>query len=135
MAMGQYITGDDTELIGGDADGQVLQLNTGNTDYDGTTITYILQSPEFYFSNREYYKTINEKIFVHSDLTMGAELQARLDYGEWKSIGLLKDIVTEISVPSGLTARVFEFRIVDSISGEQIKLRGLDFPNVEVHLQ
>jgi hypothetical protein len=129
--MHQYINGDDTLIIGGDTNGQVLQLNTGNTDYGSVPIRYILQSPEFDFKNREYFKTINEKIFVHSDRTNGAELQARLDYGDWKQIGSLKDIVTEVSVQS-LRARVFEFRLVDSISGEQVKLRGLDFPNVDV---
>ena len=133
-AMNQYISGNDTLIVGGDTNGQVLQLNTGNSDYNGTAITYILQSPEFDFKNREYTKTISEKIFVHSDRTIGAQLQARLDYGEWKQVGNLKDIVTEVQIKA-MTAHVFEFRAVDSISGEQIKLRGLDFPNVDVHAQ
>ena len=131
-ALNQYISGDDTLIVGGDTDGQVLQLNTGNSDYGSVPITYILQSPEFDFKNREYFKTINEKIFVHSDRTIGAEIQCRLDYGEWKSFGTLNDIVTEVSIKGKMRARVFEFRLVDSISGEQIKLRGLDFPNVDV---
>ena len=50
----------------------------------------------------------------------------RLDYGNWVSIGSLKDIVTEIQIQP-LTAFVFEFRITDSITGSQIKLRGLIF--------
>lgn len=131
-AMHQYITGSDTLIAAGNEDGEIIRLNTGNTDYGSTVaIRYILQSPEFDFKNREYFKTISEKIFVHSDRTIGAELQARLDYGEWKQIGSLKDIVTEVQIKS-LRARVFEFRVVDSISGEQVKLRGLDFPNVDV---
>src|SRR3990167_6148518 len=32
-ALSQYISGDDTLIVGGDDDGQVLQLNTGNSDY------------------------------------------------------------------------------------------------------
>lgn len=130
-ALTQYISGNDTLTIGGDTNGQVLQLNTGNSDYGSVAIKYLLQSPEFDFNNREYFKTVSEKIFVHSDRTIGALLQARLDYGEWKAIGSLKDIVTEVQI-SPLRARVFEFRVVDSISGEQVKLRGLDFPNVNV---
>lgn len=129
----QYISGNDTLIVGGDADGQVLQLNTGNTDYNGQPITYILQSPEFNFGKRELRKTISEKIFVHSDSTSGAEIQRRLDYGEWKSFGSLKDIVTEVMIEKPMTAKIFEFRIVDSITGEQVKLRGLDFPSVEVY--
>ena len=119
-------------LVGGDADGQALQLNTGNTDYNNQAITYILQSPEFDFKAREKRKTISEKIYVHSDGTSGAELQARLDYGDWKSIGSLKDIVSEVYIKP-ITAKIFEFRIVDSIAGVQIKLRGMDFPNVDIH--
>ena len=133
-ALHQYISGTDTMIIGGDADGQVLQIDTGNSDYGGVAIKYILQSPELDFKNREYTKTISEKIFVHSDRTIGAELQVRLDYNGWRSIGSLKDIVTEVQIKP-MTAHVFEFRVVDSISGEQVKLRGLDFPNVDVHQQ
>ena len=130
-ALGQYISGDDTLIVGGDSDGQVLQLNTGNTDYNGNAISYILQSPEFDFKFREVRKTISGKIYVHSDGTSGAELQARLDYSDWKSIGSIKDIVTEVFI-NPLTAKVFEFRISDSISGEIIKIRGLDFPIVDI---
>ena len=132
-AMNQYISGNDTLIIGGDADGQILQINSGNSDYGSVAIKYILQSPEFDFKNREYFKTISDKIFVHSDRTVGALLQARLDYGEWRAIGSLKDIVTAVQISSPLRARVFEFRIVDSITGEQIKLRGLDFVSVDVY--
>ncbi|MEK9207860.1 MAG: hypothetical protein AAB922_05220 [Patescibacteria group bacterium] len=128
----QYISGNDTLIVGGDSNGQVLQLNTGNSDYNGNAITYILQSPEIDFKVRERQKTISNKVYVHSNLTSGAELQARLDYGDWKSIGSLKDIVSEIFIKP-LTAKIFEFRIVDSITGEQIKLRGMDFPTVDVY--
>lgn len=130
-AMHQYINGNDVLVVGGDTDGQVLQLNTLNTDYNGTAIKYILQSPEFDFKARERRKTISEKIYVHSDITSGAELQARLDYGNWKSIGSLKDIVSEVFIQP-LTFRVVEFRITDSTTGEQVKLRGMDFPTVDV---
>jgi len=132
--LSQYISGNDTLLIGGDSDGQVIQLNTGNSDYGSKPIKYILQSPEFEFNYREYKKSINEKIFVHSDITQGSEIQRRLDYGDWKSFGKLNDIVTEVPIEETMTAYVFEFRIVDSITGEQIKLRGLDFPNVDIHV-
>jgi len=132
-ALNQYISGNDTLIAGGDADGQVLQLNTGNTDYHATpkAIKYILQSPEFDFDFRERRKTLAEKICVHSDLTTGALLQVRMDYAEWKTIGSLKDVVTEVPI-NPITAFVFEFRIADSITGEQIKLRGLDFPYIDV---
>ena len=131
-ALNQYISGNDTLTVGGDTDGQVLQLNTGNSDYNGVAIKYLLQSPEFDFKFREKKKTIFEKIYCHSDGTSGALLQVRLDYGEWKSIGSLKDVVSEVFI-SPLKANVFEFRLVDSITGEQVKLRGMDFPNVDVH--
>jgi len=130
-ALHQYISGNDTLIVGGDTNGQVLQLNSGNSDYNGNAITYILQSPEFDFKVRERRKIIGEKIYVHSDVTSGAQLQARLDYGNWQSIGSLKDIVSEVFIKP-LTAKIFEFRLVDSITGEQVKLRGMDFPTVDV---
>lgn len=132
-AMHQYISGTDVFKVGGDAAGQVLQIDTGTTDYNGTAITYVLESPEFDFKYRERQKTVSEKIIAHSDGTKGAVLQARLDYGDWKSIGTLGDIVSEIWIKP-LTAKIFQFRITDSITGAIIKLRGLDFPNVDVHM-
>ncbi len=129
----QYITNSSVLIAVGDASGRVLQINSGNTDYDGSAITYILQSPEFDFKAREKKKTLSEKIYVHSDGTRGALLLARLDYGEWKEVGSLKDIVTEVQIKT-LTAHVFEFRLTDSITGAPVKLRGLDFPNVDVLL-
>jgi len=69
---------------------------------------------------------------VHSDGTRGAEIQRRLDYGQWEAFGSLGDIVTEVLINKPLRARVFEFRVVDSTTGEQIKLRGLDFPNINI---
>jgi len=129
--MHQYVSSGLALIVGGDDTGQVLQLNTGTSDYSGNAISYILQSPEFDFKARGRLKTVSEKIFVHSDLTSGAILQARLDYGEWKHIGFLRDIVTEAQIKP-LTAHVFEFRIVDSITGAAVKLRGMDFPNVDV---
>ena len=132
-ALGQYISGNDTLIAGGDADGQVIQLNhPSNTDYGNVAIKFLLESPEFDFSRREVRKTIHEKIYCHADGTSGALLMVRLDYGEWKSIGSLKDIVTPVPI-SPITAHVFQFRIVNSHSGEIIKIRGLDFPAVEVH--
>lgn len=134
--MTQYISSNDTLLIGGDSDGQVIQLNTGTTDYASTPvpITYILETPEFDFNFREYNKTISEKIFVHSDNTRGAEIQRRVNYGEWKSFGVLKDIVSEIPISEPMNGKVFQFRMVDSVTGQLVKLRGIDFPNIDVHL-
>ena len=131
--LNQYISSNDTLIVGGDTDGQVLQLNTGNSDYSGNAITYILQSPEFDFGRRDLLKTVGEKVIIHSDRADGAEIQARLDYGIWKSFGALKDIVTEVHINKAMSARVFEFRVIDSITGAQAKLRGIDFPNVEVN--
>ena len=129
--MHQYISSSSVLIAVGDDAGRVLQLNSGTTDYDGNAITYILQSPEFDFKARQVKKTLSEKIYVHSDGTRGALLQARLDYGEWAQIGSLKDIVTEVQIKP-MTAHVFEFRIVDSITGAKVKLRGMDFPNVDI---
>lgn len=132
--MHQYVDSTGAILLtGGDTDGQVLQLNVGNSDFNNQAITYLLQSPEFDFGFRERDKTVAEKIMVHSDVTIGAELQSRIDYKEWESIGTLQDIVTEVRI-TPLNGKVFEFRVVDSITGEQVKLRGLDFPNVDIHI-
>src|SRR3990167_5116168 len=55
-ALHQYISGNDTLIIGGDTSGQILQLNTGNSDYGGVAIKYLLQSPEMDFKYRHLRK-------------------------------------------------------------------------------
>lgn len=145
LAMTQYISGNDTLIGCADNAGKFIQLNSGTTDL-GSPITYLLQSPEFDFgvvlrltgafiNQREFLKTLSEKIFVHSDLTSGAQILRRLDYGDWKAFGTLGDIVTEVPISNPMIAHVFEFRITDSITGTPIKFRGMNFPNIDIHQQ
>lgn len=130
--LGQYISGTDVLIIGGNTDGHVLRLNNGNTDYGGAAIRSILQSPEFDFQRREFKKRINSKIIVHADGLNGGQLQARLDYGQWAQIGSIKGFVSQVDLSRSLQANVFEFRVVESTSGLPVRIRGLDFPSIEI---
>ena len=132
-AWSNYINGTDPVVVAGDSDGQILQIATGNSDYSGNPITYILQSPEFDFSQRERLKSIADRIIAHAYPAKGAIVQARIDYKEWKEIGQISGLVSEISLKKPLVGHVFEFRLTDSITGEPVKLRGLDFPSVDIH--
>lgn len=128
----QYISGSDVLIAAGDTDGQVLQINTGTSDYSGKSIFYILQSPELDFGMREKRKTISDRVIVHAYPAQGAELQVRLNYGKWEMIGRIGGLVSEVFIKP-LTANVFEFRLVNASTGVAAKLRGLDFVAVDVH--
>lgn len=132
-AWSSFINGTNVLTVGGDSDGQVLQINTGNSDYNGNAITYILQSPEIDFGRREALKEIGDRIIVHAYPAQGALLQARVNYGQWNTIGSVKGLVSEVQLSKSLKGNVFEFRVTESTTGAQVSLRGLDFPAVNVH--
>jgi len=71
----RYTSGTDVVLTGGTDDGEVLQLNTGNTDFSGVPITYILQSDELNFGYSERMKTISDRIIAQSLNADGAMVQ------------------------------------------------------------
>jgi hypothetical protein len=119
--------------IAGNTDGHVLQLNSGTSDYGTVPIVYIAQSPELDFGRRERLKTITDKIIVHALNASAAILQVRMNYGQWRNVGTVKGLVTEVQVKESLRANVFEFRLTNSTTGLACKLRGLDFPSVDIH--
>jgi len=72
---------------------------------------------------------------MQMELWYRAMVQVRIDYGQWDTIGNVKGLVTEIHLKDNLRGHIFEFRLTDRVSGEQVKIRGLDFPagTVEIH--
>ena len=133
-AFSRFIDGTAVKLVAGNDDGEVLELNTGNTDYNGVPITYILQSDEIDFGRRERMKTISGRIIVHSFGAEGGIVQCNIDSKGWNDIGSIKGQVTEVQL-SPLLGHYFEFRLIDRIIGGQVKIIGLDFPGgtVEIH--
>jgi len=133
-AFSSFIDGTAIKLVGGNDDGEVLELNTGYSDYNNIAIIYILESPEFDFGMRGNKKIISDRIIVHHLSAMSAIIMARVDYGEWREIGILqnRNIVEEVHLKNNLEGHVFQFRIQDSNTGQQVKLRGLDFPAVDI---
>lgn len=133
QAMTKYVSGNSILLINGDDNGQVLQLNSGYSDYGGIGISYILQSGEIDFGFRERMKSVMQKIIVHSYNSDSAILQVRKNCtGRWDNVGVVKGLVSEVQVQKPLSANVFEFRIINTITGHPARLRGLDFPKVDV---
>jgi hypothetical protein len=132
-AMTKYVSSNNILTIAGNTDGHVLQLNSGTSDYGTVPIVYIAQSPELDFGRRERLKTITDKIIVHALNASAAILQVRMNYGQWRNVGTVKGLVTEVQVKESLRANVFEFRLTNSTTGLACKLRGLDFPSVDIH--
>lgn len=123
----QYVSGTDVLLSAGDMDGQVLQLNTGSSDYNGNAIFLTLNSHELDFGRRHILKTIQHRIIVHTINGEGCSLQVRKDGEQWETVGNIHGNVTEIQI-SPFTAHVFEFRILGQTLNSRVIFRGLDFP-------
>jgi hypothetical protein len=62
-----YISSSSKVIVGGDANGQAIQINTGNTDYHSTVqpITYSLESQDIEFGSRGKMKELTS-VTVHT---------------------------------------------------------------------
>ena len=109
----------------GDDDGELVVIDSGTQD-GSTVIEYVFQTHEI-----ELVDTIQDitGIVVHTRNAKSAKVLARVDGGDWKSIGSIKNDNQEIECH--LRGTRFEFRISGtSISGE-VEVSGLTFTDVD----
>ena len=109
----------------GDDDGELVVIDSGTQD-GSTVIEYVFQTHEI-----ELVDTIQDitGIVVHTRNAKSAKVLARVDGGDWKTIGYIKNDNQEIECH--LRGTRFEFRISGtSISGE-VEVSGLTFTDVD----
>ncbi|MDE2312386.1 MAG: hypothetical protein KGJ93_04865 [Patescibacteria group bacterium] len=136
--MTKYVTGGTILIVAGDNNGNVLQLNTGNQDYGNIPISYILQSPEFDFGFRDKAKKIDDKIVVHTYNASGGTLQVLVNHGQggrtWENVGKVEGFVSWVKPQKPLIGNVFEFRIIGTVTGYPVRIRGIDFLTSSVEI-
>lgn len=122
-------------IVGGDTDGQILQLNTGFTDYASTPIpiTWSFETNDIEFGSRAQRKQVNE-IYVYTQNVASAQVMIRVNSykGEdWRSLGTIGDVITDLK-DKDISCNFLNLKITGVTSTENIKLLGFEFPDDSV---
>jgi hypothetical protein len=128
----QYISSSSAKKIAcGDNDGNILQLNSGYSDYNNKDIHLTYESHDIDFGMRGFIKVINN-IHVFTENSENGQMLFRVDTKdqEWKNISLLNTYFTEIKNGS-LKGRFFNFKIIDSVKNAKSKILGYDLIDVK----
>jgi hypothetical protein len=129
-----YISSSEKVILGGDKDGQAIQLNTGNTDYPSKPITYSLETQDLEFGAQGRYKEINEIVAFSRNLTTG-QIHYRSNSEsekDWKSIGNITNDVENREFKA--KGNWFNFKITGRVSTGQAKIQGIVFPEQSINI-
>ncbi|MCK9370274.1 hypothetical protein M0R04_10240 [Candidatus Dojkabacteria bacterium] len=108
----------------GDDDGNVFQQDTTNS-FSGTDISFTLETKDYYLGYPASFKLF-QKVIVFVNGIKSCTIQFKLDDGDWKTLGKIKETQTELSFPSGSRGKRIKFRILESSSADRFVLEGLD---------
>ena len=126
-----YISSSEKIIVGGDADGQAIQINTGNTDYASTPqpITYSLESQDIEFGGRGMVKEVSMANVLTENCRLG-QFHYRTNSNrdkDWKSIRNITNDVEEIKAFSA-KGNWFNWKISGITNSGQVKILGIEFP-------
>ncbi len=134
-----YISSSAKVIVGGDKNGQAIQLNTGYTDYHSTVqpITYSLESQDTEFGNISTRGRLKElsvmNVFTENCRTGEVMIRENSNRDkDWKSIGNITDDVQNLEFRS--KANWFNFKISGVISTGQVKILGYEFPAQSINV-
>lgn len=122
-------------IVGGDTDGQILQINTGNTDYASTPvpITWSFESNDIEFGSRANIKQLDE-VFIYTENVSSAQVMCRTNsvlQEDWRGIGSISTVITDIKDLS-ISFNFINIKITGVSSVGRVKLLGFDFPEGSV---
>lgn len=123
-----YLSSSKRVIIGGNKNGQAIQLNTGYTDYASTVqpITYSLETQDIEYGSRLRIKEITQVAAFTSNCRTG-QLFCRSDSDsdkDWQIIGNITGDVTELDTK--IKGHWFNYKLTGSTSTGQVKILGLE---------
>jgi hypothetical protein len=132
-----YISSNKKVIVGGDKDGQALQLNTGNTDYHTTVqpITYSLETQDLDIGSRGKVKEISDLIADTRNVRQG-QLFYRTNSDrdvDWRSIRNITNDVEEVA-DFKAKGNWFNFKITGITDSGQVKILGFELPEQTVSI-
>lgn len=132
-----YIASDSKVIVGGDNNGQALQINTGYTDYGSTLqpITYSLETQDLDFGSRRRIKELNN-VSVYTRNVRTGQLMYRTNSDrdkDWKSI---RNVTNDVEDVSDFKAKGnwFNFKITGVTDSGRVKILGIEFPEQSISI-
>jgi hypothetical protein len=129
-----YVSSLEKIIIGGDKDGQAIQLNTGYTDYPSVPITYSMETQDIEFGAQGRYKEISEMVLFTRNVSTGQVLyrsNSDLDK-DWKSIGNITNDVENREFKA--KGNWFNFKISGVTNTGTVKIQGIAFPEQSINI-
>jgi hypothetical protein len=129
-----YISSSQKVIVGGDSNGQAIQINTGNTDYHTTVqpITYSLESQDIEFGSRGKMKEITS-VTIHTRNCSNGQFLYRTtgEDKDWKSV---RNITNEVEEIDNFKAKgnYFNFKITGIAASGRTTILGMEFPEESI---
>jgi hypothetical protein len=130
-----YISSSLKVLIGGDDDGQALQIGTGYTDYPSIPISYTWEPQEIDLGSRARLKEI-DSVFSYTENVNLGQLMYRSNSNrdlDWRSIRNITNDIEEIG-DFKVKGNVFNFKITGTTDSGQVKIKGIEFPSESINI-
>lgn len=128
-----YLTGGSFVTVGGDDDGNVIEINKKDTytDYSSTPINWEIRTHKDRLGFNQK-KEIQERVIWYTEGAKGAEARIWAD-GEQKNQGKIDKDISEVNIKE-LRGSIFEFGLAGTVKGSRAYIRELEIPNIEVNL-
>jgi len=123
------------QIVGGDTNGQVLQINTGYTDYDTTVkpITWSVETQDLEFGVRGFLKSLS-RIFIYTyGVSIGQVLHRKDSYDskDWRPLGKINKPIEEVK-DFKEEGHWHNFKFTGTASSGQVEFLGCDFPESSI---
>lgn len=136
----KYVDSNGTQLVvGGDDNGNVIQINTGYTDYatTPTPITWTVETHQMDWGLRDRIKEIMRLITFSENISTGVALfRANSSNGyDYKNIGKIRTETEELKdFPLKIRGNYFNLKFTGVTSTVQVKFMGFKFPDNSIIL-
>ena len=133
-----YISSTERVILGGDKNGQSIQINTGNTDYHTTVqpITFSLESQDLDFGSRARIKEISE-MMVYTEGVNTCQVSYRVNShqdSDWRSIRSITNDIEDID-NFKVKGNYFNIKLTGVTDSGQVGIYGFEFPENSVDVK
>ena len=115
-------------LVCGDNDGNVLKMDTGNTD-NGTPITVTHETHNLSFGNRMFLKSISRMGVITENISNGALYWkgGTNNPDHWEALATINNEVTDVA-SIDIRAFSYAFKIVAQTTTGKVRIKSFEFP-------
>lgn len=131
-----YVTGGVNTVVGGDDDGQIIQIDKAATytDYPSTTpITYAVESQRLSFGTNRL-KRINDRLIVRGENLEGTQASLIADGAPPKrdALGAIKKLLGIFGIKSNVEGTEIAFRVEGQSTGARVYIREIEANAISV---